>query len=79
MRRFLSNHHNKMGLALLATLFMAQTVGAATGSSVAVPGVGQVPQWAVYVGLAMICPQDFNKALRTALNRMLGNETEGDG
>lgn len=63
MRKFIGKNHNRIGIALLTVLFAVETVGAQAATGVPVPVVGHVPQWAVYVGLAMICPKDVNEAI----------------
>lgn len=67
MRHFISRHHNKIGLAVLGSLFLTETVGAAGGGLPANP-----PEWAVYLGLMAICPKDVNEYLRKRMG--LGEE-----
>lgn len=67
--------HNALGTALLAVAFVVDVTAAQSTGGVAVPVLGTVPQWAVYLGLFAICPQDLNQAIRNRIG--VGGEADG--
>lgn len=62
---------NLIAVVYLSGLALAQTVAASSGDPVAFQNV---PQWMIYVGLAVVCPEDINRAIRDRL----GSPREGE-
>lgn len=67
------NRMTTAGMVWLLALAGVETAVAAGGG---VPGLSSVPQWAIMVGLAVICPEDLNRALRSRIGGERGGEGE---
>lgn len=60
-----------VGTVWLSLLFFVQVASAANGGPLE---LSQIPQWAIYVGLAVVCPEDLNRAIR----ERIGGKRDGD-
>lgn len=59
----------KKSLAGLVILAVAASGDVAAASQAGVPMLESLPNWVVYVGLAVVCPEDLNDAISSRLGR----------